>query len=89
MLAALPALDYSDLLWPHPARVCWAGHVGSPEVHPDPHSDRHIVHIESRLRSRRVLSPAIQLNLDRLHGASFGGLEKITYSPWGMSVART
>ena len=89
MLAALPAFDSSDLLSPHPARVCWTGHVGSPDVRPDLHFDRHFVLIESRLRTRRVLSPATRLTLGCLYGASSNGLEKITYSPWGMSAART
>lgn len=89
MPAVLPAFDFSDLLLPHPARACWTGRVGSRNVNSDPQVDRHFVYIESRMRTRRVLSPATRLNLGRLFGASLHGLEKITYSPWGMSTART
>ena len=89
MPAVLPAFDYSDLLLPHPARVCWTGRVGSRNMYSDPQVNRHFVQIESRLRTRRVLSPATRLNLGRLFGTSFNGLEKFTYSPWGMSTART
>ena len=87
--AVLPALDYSDLPLPHHARACWTDRVGSRKMDSDPQVVRYFVQIESRLRTRRFLSPATRLDLDCLFGASFHGLDKISYSPWGMSTART